>query len=307
MGNNGGRATSADALVLFGVTGDLVYKTMFPALYAMAKRGVFNVLVVGVAAPKWSLAQLCERAGDAIKKSGETNDRQALNHFLSLLGYVSGDYNDSGTFEALNAVPRRRACDDRDDSVFAGRTFGDGPVLGRCTQERQTVLAHEMCHSDKDLPAMVRDMRSRLGTSIIIRSRRLEIVQAPVSIKPHAAEIAHLIHAHFERAHAQCRRRYQLRMRIGRTLLVAGTAVLGIALLLRALLGDPGDRAMIVAAGEGLLILGWVAMWRPLEILLFERLENHQTSELLHRLTQIPVDFEFDAPAPGQSKRSAHS
>lgn len=133
------------------------------------------------------------------------------------------------------------------------------------------------------------------------------IVQAPVSIKPHAAEIAHVIHAHFERAHAQCRRRYQRRMRIGRTLLVAGTAVLGIALLLRALLGDPGDRAMIVAAGEGLLILGWVAMWRPLEILLFERLENHQKSALLHRLAQIPVDFEFDATAPSQSKRSAHS
>ncbi|MDX1251515.1 MAG: hypothetical protein IDH49_04550 [Gammaproteobacteria bacterium] len=69
------------------------------------------------------------------------------------------------------------------------------------------------------------------------------IVQAPVSIKPHAAEIAYVIHAHFERAHVQCRRRYQRRMRIGRTLLVAGIAVLGNALLLRALLGDPGGAA----------------------------------------------------------------
>ena len=133
------------------------------------------------------------------------------------------------------------------------------------------------------------------------------IVHAPVSIKPHAAELTRVIHAHFERAHAQCRRRYQRRMRIGRTLLIAGIAVLGIALLLRALLGDPGDRATIVAAGEGLLILGWVAMWRPLEILLFERLENHQNSALLHRLAQVPVDFEFDVTAPGQSKKSARS
>jgi hypothetical protein len=90
-------------------------------------------------------------------------------------------------------------------------------------------------------------------------------------------------------------------------LLVAGTAVLGIALLLRALLGDPGDRAMIVAIGEGLLILGWVAMWRPLEILLFERLENHQKSALLRRLALIPVEFEFDLTEPGQSKTSARS
>ena len=133
------------------------------------------------------------------------------------------------------------------------------------------------------------------------------IVHAPVSIKPHAAEIVHAVHAHFELAHVQCRRRYQRRMRIGRALLVAGTAVLGIALLLRALLGDPGDRAMIVAIGEGLLILGWVAMWRPLEILLFERLENHEQSALLRRLAGISVDFEFDLPEAGQSKMSARS
>ena len=133
------------------------------------------------------------------------------------------------------------------------------------------------------------------------------IVHAPASIKPNTAELTRAVHAHFERAHAQCRRRYQRRMRIGRTLLVAGLAVLALALLLRALLGDPGDRAMIVAIGEGLLILGWVAMWRPLEILLFERLENHQQSALLRRLTRIPVDFEFDVTEHGQSKTSARS
>ena len=33
------RKERSDALVLFGVTGDLVYKKLFPALYAMAKRG----------------------------------------------------------------------------------------------------------------------------------------------------------------------------------------------------------------------------------------------------------------------------
>ena len=32
-------ASRSDALVLFGVTGDLAHKMIFPALYAMAKRG----------------------------------------------------------------------------------------------------------------------------------------------------------------------------------------------------------------------------------------------------------------------------
>ena len=48
----------SDALVLFGVTGDLAHKMIFPALYAMAKRGALDVPVVGVASSKWSTAQL---------------------------------------------------------------------------------------------------------------------------------------------------------------------------------------------------------------------------------------------------------
>ncbi|NOZ37659.1 MAG: glucose-6-phosphate dehydrogenase [Gammaproteobacteria bacterium] len=93
--------TSADALVLFGVTGDLAYKKIFPALYAMARRGVLNVPVIGVAASPWSLAKLRKHVRDAIEKSGEIDDETALDHLLSLLSYVSGDYNDPGTFKAL--------------------------------------------------------------------------------------------------------------------------------------------------------------------------------------------------------------
>jgi glucose-6-phosphate 1-dehydrogenase len=102
MGNaHNGRTTSADALVIFGVTGDLAHKMIFPALYAMCKRGVLNVPVVGIASSKWSLAQLRKQVTDSIKQAGKIDDRKALNHLLSLLRYVSGDYNDPGTFTAL--------------------------------------------------------------------------------------------------------------------------------------------------------------------------------------------------------------
>jgi glucose-6-phosphate 1-dehydrogenase len=96
-----GGATRSDALVLFGVTGDLVHKKIFPALYAMAKRGALEVPVVGVASSKWSAAQLRERATDGIKKICRIDDRRALHHLLSLLRYVSGNYNDPATFKAL--------------------------------------------------------------------------------------------------------------------------------------------------------------------------------------------------------------
>ena len=97
---NSGTARS-DALVLFGVTGDLAHKKIFAALYAMAKQGALNVPVVGVASSKWSLAQLRKRAEDGIRKSGRIDDLPALRHLLSVLRYVDGDYKDPGTFKAL--------------------------------------------------------------------------------------------------------------------------------------------------------------------------------------------------------------
>ncbi len=54
-------------------------------------------------------------------------------------------------------------------------------------------------------------------------------------------------------------------MRIGRVTLVAGSAILGTSLLLRSLIGDPGNGAIIKAIDEGLLILSWVAMWHPVD------------------------------------------
>ncbi len=95
------RTTPADALVIFGVSGDLAHKMIFPALYAMVKRGILNVPVVGVASKKRNLAQLREQVSDSIKQTGRFDDPKALDHLLSLLQYVGGDYNDIGTFKAL--------------------------------------------------------------------------------------------------------------------------------------------------------------------------------------------------------------
>jgi glucose-6-phosphate 1-dehydrogenase len=98
------RGALSDALVLFGVTGDLAHKKIFPALYAMAKKGALDHPVVGVASSKWTVAQLRERAEDGIRECGKIDDRAALRHVLSLLRYVQGDYNDPATFKALKAA-----------------------------------------------------------------------------------------------------------------------------------------------------------------------------------------------------------
>ena len=94
----------SDALVVFGVTGDLAHKMIFPALYAMAKRGELTVPVVGVALPKWSMASVHRRITDSIKRAGGIDNKRALRHLLSSVQYVAGDYKDPSTFAAIKRI-----------------------------------------------------------------------------------------------------------------------------------------------------------------------------------------------------------
>jgi glucose-6-phosphate 1-dehydrogenase len=87
--------------VVFGATGDLAHKKIFPALYAMVKRGVLKVPVIGVAYSGWSLAQLRKHAEHGVRAAGRIDDPRALSRLLSLLQYVDGDYNAPETFTAL--------------------------------------------------------------------------------------------------------------------------------------------------------------------------------------------------------------
>jgi glucose-6-phosphate 1-dehydrogenase len=93
--------TPSDALVVFGVTGDLAHKMIFPALYAMVEHGVLKVPVIGVASSGWTIAQLRQRATDSVQLSVTHVKRDVLKRLLALLRYVSGDYNDAATFAAL--------------------------------------------------------------------------------------------------------------------------------------------------------------------------------------------------------------
>jgi len=91
----------SDALVVYGVTGDLAHKQIFPALYAMVKHGELKAPVIGVAFPKWSLERLQRRVTQSIQHAGGVDNKGALKTLLSRLQYVSGDYRDPATFAAI--------------------------------------------------------------------------------------------------------------------------------------------------------------------------------------------------------------
>src|SRR3954468_22746756 len=101
MSNANGRPPRSDALVLFGVTGDLAYKQIFPALYAMVKRGALTAPVIGVAASPLSIAQLRKRVTQSVRHANGPVNRRTMRILLSLMHYVSGDYNNPETFQSL--------------------------------------------------------------------------------------------------------------------------------------------------------------------------------------------------------------
>ncbi|HET7042335.1 MAG TPA: glucose-6-phosphate dehydrogenase [Gemmatimonadales bacterium] len=96
-----GTPPRSDALVLFGISGDLAFKMIFPALYAMCARGALGVPVIGVASSPWTTERLRARAREGILRVRPDADPEVLERVLAALHYVQGDYQAPATFEAL--------------------------------------------------------------------------------------------------------------------------------------------------------------------------------------------------------------
>jgi glucose-6-phosphate 1-dehydrogenase len=94
--------SASDALVIFGVTGDLAYKKIFPALQNLVQRGRLDVPVVGVARDG-DAEKLRARIRASLEASGEF-DAAAYETLCALLRVVAGDYTDLATFERLRAA-----------------------------------------------------------------------------------------------------------------------------------------------------------------------------------------------------------
>lgn len=92
----------SDALVFFGISGDLAHKKIFPALYRMLKSGHLTIPVVGVALAKWTHDDLVARARDGIDTfGGGVDDEKVFKKLMTMTSYVNGDYSSNSTFTQL--------------------------------------------------------------------------------------------------------------------------------------------------------------------------------------------------------------
>src|ERR1700722_13491511 len=91
----------ADALVIFGITGDLAKKMTFRSLYRLEQRGLLDCPIVGVALEAWSVERLRTHARKSIEASGETVDRKVFDRLAARLSYVSGEFSEAETYEKV--------------------------------------------------------------------------------------------------------------------------------------------------------------------------------------------------------------
>jgi glucose-6-phosphate 1-dehydrogenase len=91
----------ADALTIFGISGDLARKMTFRALYRLEARGKLDCPIVGVAIDDWSVEQLRDHAREAIAATIEDPDEDVFSRLAARFAYVQGDYGDAATFERV--------------------------------------------------------------------------------------------------------------------------------------------------------------------------------------------------------------
>jgi glucose-6-phosphate 1-dehydrogenase len=115
------RAAPADALVVFGITGDLAKVMTFRSLYRLERRGLLTCPIVGVAVDDWSVDRLRTHARECIEGTGEQVDEEVFARFAARLSYVSGDFTDAATYARV-ADAIEQAC----GPVVPGDDGGEG-------------------------------------------------------------------------------------------------------------------------------------------------------------------------------------
>lgn len=165
---NGARS---DALVFFGITGDLAYKKIFPALYAMARRGVLDLPVVGVASTDMSREQLVARAHASLTDAKVSIDEKAFAALASRLAYVRGNYLESETYgrirQALGASRQPLFYLAIPPSLFT--TVVEGLATSDCTSRGRVILEKPFGRDLGSAMALNATLHARFDESSIFR------------------------------------------------------------------------------------------------------------------------------------------
>ena len=99
----------AGSLVIFGISGDLAKKLVFPALYRLEERRVLDEPIVGVARSQWHKDDLVRYAHESVTTQLRGVNERVFARLAKRLSYVSGEYADSTTFNEVKRQVGTRA------------------------------------------------------------------------------------------------------------------------------------------------------------------------------------------------------
>jgi hypothetical protein len=179
---------------------------------------------------------------------------------------------------------------------------GDSIATGSRVIEVRVAELRQLFNAIDPSPFRERDLDPGAEEFIVEWARDLPR-DAPLALQVHldraagradeATLLGQAIHQYFNARAAGTRRSLRELFRRGRISLFIGLAFLGGSLALGDLIGNLGDSGFTAVLREGFLIGGWVAMWRPLEVFLYDWWPVLGEVRLLDRLSRMPVRIEY--------------
>jgi len=95
---------------MFGVTGDLAKRRLFPALYELEEDGDLEIPIIGVSRSSDDDEALRRRARDSLEFVGKDIDETVFARLAARLSHVPGDYREAETFARIADRAGDRKC-----------------------------------------------------------------------------------------------------------------------------------------------------------------------------------------------------
>ena len=201
----------------------------------------------------------------------------------------------------------------RSDSLTSTPSAGDAIATGSRVIEVRVAELRQLFNAIDPSPFRERDLDPRAVEFIVEWARELPR-DAPLILRVHLARAAgradeaellgQAIHQYFKARAAGSRRELRELFRRGRISLLIALAFLGASLALGDFIGNISESGFAALLREGLLIGGWVAMWRPLEVFLYDWWPILGDARLLDRLSGMPLRIEYNATVSDDAWRS---
>jgi hypothetical protein len=145
---------------------------------------------------------------------------------------------------------------------------------------------------EKDLDSDAEDYIVGAAREIGPHARLKLVLHLPAdeAARDTAADLERSIHNYFDYRHELTQRDLRYMFRLGRASLLIAIAFLAACMSVREVVLSFSEGGVLHIVAEGLLIAGWVAMWRPIQIFLYDWWPLRRTARIHAALAKVPVE-----------------